>query len=241
MIIVNLATYPPRESSLRKIIDQLSPQVDRINIILNEYTGRPRWDVPQNAHLIMPPTDLKDCGKFYPDVLPDDIVFLADDDICYPPDYVGRTVDWLRGMPDRKHVVGYHGTTYRPPLANRRQTLRRLLERILPYNPIRNRETHHFARALDTPTLVDQLGTGVAATWGENIPPFGYMMDSQKFTDIRFAKWCFSKRLTMICLPREAGWLTDIHFEASIYRTFTVHSPPHIRREIMSYALRRRD
>jgi len=242
MIIANLATYPPRRAALKQVIQRLSNQVDKLNVVLNEYTEVPQWHLPQNVNLVIPPEDLKDCGKFYPTVGSDDVVFLVDDDILYPPDYVAKTLDWLLRMPSALYAVGFHGSLYRVRKSDPAKTILRWLRLASDQNALEiERKVFYFRSKLDNPILVDQLGTGTLAIRGRHLPPFEYMRTSQKFVDVRLARWFFDRGIAPVCLPRKENWLAPIEHEETIYNQFTVSAPAHIGREIQAFSLKRKN
>jgi hypothetical protein len=224
MIVANLATYPPRSAELPRVIFNLAPQVDRLNIVLNNYTTLPEIDeLPRHVRLILPPTDLKDTGKFYAPPARDDFVFFVDDDIVYPPNYVANSLSWLRKFGSDRFVVGFHGSIYRA------------------IDDLNHRDIFNFATGLKKPIIVDQLGSGTLAMRGCNCPSFGFMAGSERFVDVRLAKWCYEKNLTMLCLPREPNSLVSVPFDETIHTSFTLHSPPHVVREVRAFALKRAD
>jgi len=60
MITANLATYPPRREALEKVVAAISPQVDRLNVVLNEYDAVPaELQKYPNVVPLIPETDLK--------------------------------------------------------------------------------------------------------------------------------------------------------------------------------------
>jgi hypothetical protein len=85
VIVANLATYPARLHRLPAIVAALAPQVDLLNIVLNEYAQIPA-ELPSlsNVRPLLPDVDYKDVGKFYPTTHTDDMVFLVDDDLMCP-------------------------------------------------------------------------------------------------------------------------------------------------------------
>jgi hypothetical protein len=241
MITANMATYPPRAQTLGTVISRIAPQVDVLNIILNAYNQAPPIpDLPANVRFVFPPADLKDTGKFYPPAERGGLVFFVDDDILYPEDYVLRTLRWFDHFGDHC-ALGFHGSIY---LALHQSNLRRLPKLVRTWvrgdDPIpRNRRTYSFEESLSNPVVVDQLGTGVCAMRAEDVPPFDYMTDSQKFVDVRLARWCFEKNITPICLPRESLWLQPIDYQETIYASYTRNSPANVAKEIRSFAFRR--
>ncbi len=238
MIIANLATYPPRRKNLEKVVAIISPQVDRLNIVLNQYDAVPvELKKYPNVVPFIPEEDLKDVGKFYPDVGNAKYVFLIDDDIIYPSDYVSATVNRFETLALQNCMGGYHGSLYIKPRL--RQILRSpgLLftykNRIAEFRP-----GFALSDELKTSTVVDQMGTGTAILRGKDMPPFEYMRTSLKYVDVRFARWCFERGITPICLPRAANWLGVLNFEESIYGSFTIKNPSYVNTEILTYAFK---
>ena len=237
-VVANLATYPPRQSHLPAVVEAIAPQVDRLNLILNQYdTPIPALAHVANLSQIVPDHDTRDAGKFYPDTTGADFVFLNDDDLIYPADFVARSIASLTAVRSRA-MGGYHGSLYyRPGFSlvpgRLKKWLRYRDDRIADYRrPLR------FYEALERPTVVDQIATNAAILRGPDMPPYGFMASSQKFVDVRLARWCFERGILPVCLPRPAGWLSEVRFEETIFRDFTRTNPPHVAEEIWSYALK---
>jgi len=238
MIIANLATYPPRRKSLEKVVAIIAPQVDRLNIILNQYDAVPvELERYPNVVPFILEEDLKDVGKFYPDVSDAKYVFLIDDDIIYPSDYVLATVNRFETLALPNIMGGYHGSLYMRPLL--RQFLRSpgLLftykTRVADF-----RGGFGLFDGLKTATVVDQIGTGTAILRGKDMPPFEYMRTSPKYVDVRLARWCFERGIIPVCLPRAVNWLGAIGFDESIFGSFTTKSPSYVNTEILTYAFK---
>lgn len=239
MIVANLATYPLRRKNLERVVQKISPQVDRFNIVLNQYDEVPvELEKYPNVVPIIPEDDLKDVGKFYPDVGEAKYVFLVDDDIVYPSDYVSATINRFETLPMQNYMGGYHGSLYlRPRL---RQLLRHpsLLftydKRVADFRS----GGFHFSGELKAATVVDQIGTGTAILRGKDMPSFEYMRTSQKYVDVRLARWCFERGVTPVCLPRAANWLEELSFDESIHGCFTTKNPSYVNAEILTYAFK---
>jgi len=239
MIIANLATYPPRRLNLEKVVAIISPQVDRLNIVLNQYDTVPVELVKYpNVVPIIPEHDLKDVGKFYPDVGDAKYVLLIDDDIIYPTDYVSASIRRFETLSLQNCMAGYHGSLYVRP------RLRRFLRYpglIFTYKKkvadFRSGK-FYFSYELKTATVVDQIGSGTAILRGPDMPPFEYMRTSEKYVDVRLARWCFERGITPVCLPRLANWLKELNFDESIHRSFTKMNPSYVNAEILTYAFK---
>ncbi|MFQ1699281.1 hypothetical protein ACJ5NV_01665 [Loktanella agnita] len=253
MIVANIATYPPRRESLVAVLSQISPQVDKINLVLNEYADIPA-EISQftNVDAVIPHEDTKDAGKFYINVSEADYVFLIDDDIIYPADFVTRSVERFKQL-GNGFVASYHGSIYQKPrikmrkIRPRASVLKAFVAGIvsdiedIKEHKIRLadfRKVFSFYRHLDTAVIVDQIGTGTAILRGSDTPSYDYMRDSQKFVDVRFAKWAFDRGLSSVVLPKDDDWLKPIRYEETIWETFTQSNPPHVNAEIMSFAFK---
>lgn len=239
-IIANMATYPPRESVLRDVLDSVAHQFDRLNLILNEYGALPHFlENYSNVHPIIPSEDTKDVGKFYPDVSGSKYVFLIDDDRLFPDDFVTHTIDEFEKLGPGKFLGGYHASLYyKPAISLRLKKLKKYInfssETIAQY-----RRVFTTCREIMAPFIVDQIATCATILRSEHMPPYEYMRDSQKFVDVRLARWCFEQGITPVCLPRSEGWFPKgFDFEETIYRGFTKKDPPHVAQEIQSYAFK---
>jgi len=206
MIVANMATYPKRRA----------PQVDQLNIVLNEYDA-PIAELAEieNISQIIPSGDTKDTGKFYPDTKGAELVVLADDDIVLADDYVATTIGAARRLgPD--FVYSHHGCVYLRPWEQKRwqkmSSLRRKL--IRQFNPTsgieRHRKVYDFRKQIDEPIIVDQVGTGCAVLHQENMPSFAEMKSAQRFVDV----------------------------EETIYTDFTKRPPANVVAEIKSFAFK---
>jgi hypothetical protein len=92
-ITANIATYPPRKESLKRMLQSIEGQFDIVRIHYNEPHRFP---------------DLADNGKFYAldKITEPEIYFCLDDDLIYPPDYVAYT---LAAIKKYGCIVSHHG------------------------------------------------------------------------------------------------------------------------------------
>ena len=220
-IRAHLATFPPRLPLLQSVFDAVAPQVDRLFVTLNRYSEIP--DVcasHRNIEPVIPDDDLEDTGKFLHRPAPDDIVFLIDDDIRYPQEYVQSTLQACAGLPLDTNVFGYQAN-------------------LLCHDRRRNRtglQTLNFAAGLDLVTGVDIVGTGTVCALGRNIAPFEVMRTARCFADLRYARWLYARGVKAWALPRPEGFLRNMlprHLKASsIYETYTRHGPAESLREL---------
>lgn len=241
MIVANLATYPPRAKNLEVTVAALAPQVDRLNIIFNQYDDIPeRYKNIASVNPIIPHEDTKDAGKFYPEVADADYVFYVDDDVTYPADFVSSTISKFKALPLERVLGGYHTSLYkRPKLTLSAKSIRALAVFLLQKHKIaRYREVKGLSQAVERAAVVDQVATNAAIIRGCDAPNYQYMRSSQKFVDVRLAKWCFEKDITPVCLPRPRNWMSTAPDEDSIFSTFTSVHHQHVADEIHTFAFK---
>lgn len=237
MIIATLATYPPRLNNLETVITAISPQVDRLRIVLNEFKEIPEiCREIDNVEAVIPSADSKDTGKFLLPVCADDWLFTIDDDIYYPADYVRQSIAALEMTEVPNAIGGYHGSIY----TRHKYLNSRFLGRILGRNEnfiVGQRRIIGFSFELPHAMIVDQLGTGVALMKGSDAPPFERVAHAQKYVDVAAARWWFENGRTLICLPRPAEWITErIPEGETIVGSFTSQRPRNVADEIYGFA-----
>ena len=238
MIIGNMATFPARKDTLESAVHNIARQVDMLNLCLNEYTEIPSWiDDHANVRAIIPQTDLKDLGKFMFEVDGQDDVFLVDDDLHYPADYVSQTLE-IRERYNLEHcVVGYHGTIYRHPGVM--DILRATIRNRTVSRPRLGqcKDLHAYNERLDRPRVVAQIGTGTVLAKGHMLPDLTFMIGADRRADVRFARWSFDRNTAQIALPRRAGWIPGTEDDSnSIWKTYTSKLPEEFVDEIKAFA-----
>jgi len=221
MIIANMATFPKRRSILIASIEKILPQVDQLNLCLNEYKDIPtELTKYKKLNPFIPKNDYKDVGKFTFDIEKDDYVLLIDDDIIYPDDYVEVLKNQYLKYKHLNAIVGTHGVIY-SDIQDGSQNLRTVFK-----------YTYKLAR----PRVVNQLGTGTVFLMGYQLPSLSYMDGSQKYVDVRFAKYLFENNISSICIPREKDWLSESETDESIWDSFTQKWPIEVTREVQNIA-----
>ena len=220
MIRGHMATYPARAPNLEVTLAAIAPQVEQLFLCLNEYDDVPAFlSAYKNVVPYIPAQDLKDSGKFVFEADAEDDVFLLDDDLHYAPDYVAHMMSVLPEAADKAVVLGVHGSTMVEGFENRgfRRTF------------------HKMRKPLESSLCVDFVGTGTVYTKGRNLPPFEVMKSAQKFTDIRFAKWCFENGITHICVARKGRLIVAQETEESIFHSFTKVLPDNVLGEVKEF------
>jgi len=218
----HMATYPAREQVIEAALRSIEPQVDEIHLVLNEYREVPAALASfSKLNPIIPDEDYKDVGKFVTQPADDDQVFFVDDDLCYSPAYFDRIVRQAETMDMNRTVFGLHASIYRSTEGATSKC----------------RKIMHYRKPLRRSLYVDQVATNSAFALGKNVPSLAIMSGSQKFVDVRYAKWCFEQGIDQVALARPFNMARPLrHGGETIYRGFTVVSPDHVLEEIRSFA-----
>lgn len=220
MIIANMASFPARYSQMKTALASISGQMDGINLVLNEYKAIPReLSRFQNLNPILPQNDLKDLGKFSTVVEEGHDLFLVDDDIEYPADYVSTMVDHrcrLAAAGIQDPILGLHSIIYSDFFDGRASA----------------RNVSIFDNENTGYRLVNQVGTGTVYCKSDQMPPFSHMAGSERYVDVRFAAWAYDRQYPLINVPRPQSWLKQIEVESSIFSSFTVDWPAEVVREV---------
>ncbi|MDO5529251.1 MAG: hypothetical protein Q4F71_07595 [Paracoccus sp. (in: a-proteobacteria)] len=219
MIRAHLATFPLRRRILRRVVDAIVPQVDQLFIVLNEYQDIPGY-LAKNDKIttVIPDRDVKDAGKFWFTPDPDDLVFLIDDDIGYPPDYVARTLESIARMDGAKHIFGYFGGGYQDGKWT-----------VYPFN-----------KPLAEITGATMVGTGTAIAYGRALPPLSEVEPCAGYVDYAWGDWLCQNGFMPWVLPRPEQWITEDLpknlKDSSLLRTVAKKRYPHVTAKLGKFA-----
>lgn len=189
-IIACLATFPPRERVLEKTVASIIDQVDELRIWANGYTPGEIPDFLYQDKIIVDfGDDIGDNGKVA-NLPKRGYVFLVDDDILYPSNYV-ETLKNVIDLYNRQAVVGCHAAIMQPPIRNY----------------FKDRQVFHFKAMVPRHTPVNVLGTGCLAYHTEYINFHISDAPCPNMLDVHFAVWCQKNRKRMLTVSRPAMWL----------------------------------
>lgn len=237
-VLAVMATFPARSAAVRAAAERLAPQVDRLVVVFNEHTKVPDWcaSIP-NLEGVLPDVDRKDVAKFYVPFPPDAWVFLVDDDLVYPLDYVESSIRSAvaTGLSDHA-IFGYHGTTY--GWNGGKSFLHHLLN--FARTPVFHRAVFshvlRFDRALAKAWRVEQLGTGTVLALGKNLMDLTTAEGSERRVDTRLASWAFQTGRPMVALPRARGWMQNTNQSDSIFASYTLRRPQEFLDEVALFS-----
>lgn len=202
-VTASLATIPSRILPLKRVVESLRGQVDRLNIYLNGHELVPEFLKEEwiNAALSRDMKgDLGDAGKFFWAEDCEGYYFACDDDIVYPPDYVKRMIAKVEEY-GRKAVIGFHGAR-------------------IPQHPdsyLKSRQTFHCRGQVQTDIPVHVIGTGALAyhtsTITISLEDFRY----PNMADIFFAIAAKKQEVSLIVMKHNEGEFQVFDLEDTIF------------------------
>lgn len=206
-VTASVASFAAREDSLNQAVASILPQIDRLNVYLNNYDAVPEFLRHPKITVARSQEhgDRRDNGKFF--FLRNVAAgyhFTIDDDIIYPPNYVQHLI--LKILQYRKQaVVGIHGVTFADPI-----------ERFY-----KDRKVSVFWGGLDVDRVVNLLGSGTVAYHTSTVE-----LDFKDFKvpgmgDLWLAVAAKRQKVPMIAVARASDWLTSIqNNDPGLYEEF---------------------
>lgn len=203
-VVGAIASFPPREKSLKTTISCILPQIDELRVYLNNYSRTPGFLKHEKIKVFRSEDangDLRDNGKFY-NLSDDDAYFFTfDDDIIYPNNYVSTMVHYIEVL-NRSSVVGVHGVIFPSCRLSR----------------LKERKVFHFSSSQQG-CFVDLLGTGTTA-WHSSL--FKPSLEDFKETgscDLWFSLKVNLLKIPMFSVPREENWIYEpVSNQVSLWR-----------------------
>lgn len=113
-IIASLCSIPEREASLKETVASILPNIDHLNVFLNEYERVPDFLIDKKITFARSQDyeDRGDANKFFwADKLNDCIHFVCDDDLIYSKEYFDYMIKRLIDF-DCQAIVGLHGSIF---------------------------------------------------------------------------------------------------------------------------------
>jgi hypothetical protein len=205
MTTVQLATIPEREPILKQVIDSLINQVDRINIMLNNYDHIPKLytenPIDASTHFEKVYIDGKinyfprhnemtDAEKYYGVENLEGYIFTCDDDLVYPPDYVSYMISKIEQY-ERKALISFHGSVF-----SRRRPFTTYI-----YNRL---EVFRCLQDQDFDTYVDICGNGCMAFHSDTIKVSYSDFKYPDCSDLQFSIMAYRKNIPRIVVAHKA-------------------------------------
>lgn len=193
-ITASMAAVPWREDLLQRVVESLLPQVDRLNIYLNEWKEIPGFLKHSKINAVMSQNevgDLGDKGKFYWCEKITGFHLTVDDDILYPENYVEQLLHGLSRYP--KSVVSYDGTILNYPEFKKR-----------------NNSGTNFSKRCRKDIRVALIGTGFLAYNADELQIRLDNFKSHYWADGWFSLQARKANFRCIVLRHKQDWLRSI-------------------------------
>lgn len=204
MVTAGLATIKSREENVRRVIDDIMPQVDVLHIHFDKgYEDIPAWyyEIDGETTQSFGTGRYGDAGKFFGQGLMTGVYITIDDDLFYPDDFVERTVEAIK---KHRSPVAWGGKVLKePPFKS--------------YYKDSWREAYRITTGYDHNQWID-----IPLTCG-----FGYDMDQIRFSPADFhAKnmadiWagvkCRNEGLDIMAIAHEGIGHQEIDFDDTIF------------------------
>ena len=209
-ITISMATFPPRQEIVELVIRNLLPQVDRINIYLNDYDTIPQFLQHPKINAVLSKDadgDLRDNGKFYfLDEIEEGYHIMVDDDINYPENYIATLILKIEQY-GRNAIVGSHGVILDNPVTRFFQ----------------NRTVYNFTKSLDRDCFVNLLGTGTVCYHTSTISMQDFSAKHTGMADVYLALLARQQNVPMVCIQRPSGWMSEIdHGGGTLWEEFKI-------------------
>jgi len=182
-----MATYDKRANTRQRSIDSIKPQLDEFWLMDNSTTKLDRADNAKFHAL-----DHIDEPCF---------MFLLDDDLIYPPDYVQKMI---KAIQEFDCIITLHG--------------RLLIGEGLNY--YKAHKSFHCLGTVQESIVIDVAGTGVAAFDTRYFHPKKLASDSRlRMSDLLFSLEAAKEQKQIGVLQHKAGWIKHINNRETIFDT----------------------
>lgn len=206
LIIANLATIPQRLDLVESVINQILPQVDILNIVLNKYKTIPHELVhrlkDEKINITLDSDDRwGERGKFLYLGKFQGYYLTIDDDIVYPSDYVEKMIGFIEHH-NRRAICCVHANIIQKPFVNF----------------FKSRECFLFRDALPAEKVIDIPGTGTTAFHTSCIRLQVKDFRAASMSDIWLGYYAKKQHVPCIAVSRGSGWLKPV-FRKGIYES----------------------
>jgi|GEM_PF-2053830 len=193
-IVAAVASISSRVDALKDAVESIYPQVDRLFVYLNGYSGVPSFLNDKKIEVVL---DFEGrnaaAAKFYWLSKVNAYYFSIDDDIVYPKDYCQKTIDNYKNNVSGS-VVSYHGKN---------------LKLLAGHQRADRKEMFLFENELAENTKAHVLGTGVMMVDTRNIrlPLFEVASHYPRAIDLAVSIYLRKKGIKRYVLNKDSGWL----------------------------------
>jgi len=202
MVTAQVASIPDRIDLLKVTVESLLPQVDQLNVMLNNYERAPSFCHKPKVHFYHFDNKKGDAVKFYGLKNIEGYIFTCDDDLSYPPDYIETMCKKLREY-NNAVILTNHG-------------------RIMNEKPVRNsytdrKKAFHCLKEETQETYLDIGGTGVMAWHSDFFFPDYNRIDKANMADIWVALFAQEQGIKIVHNPHRECWIKYLNPKWTIW------------------------
>jgi hypothetical protein len=190
---VLMATIPERREAFEKIVAALAPQVDEIYVSYNRYTEIPDVEGVTKAQLDTENAD--GCNSVFR--MLDDVtgfVFMCDDDILYPDDYVEKMLSYYK---PQSFICAYTQE----------------ISNIDKLQYLDNTSSRSFTHSNQSFYQSDVIGTGCCSFCADEIKPGGFKYRNHR--DLQLSIFALENGFNIYRIPAKMYWLTRLETKNS--------------------------
>lgn len=204
MINAFTASLPDRFKTLEKSVKSILPQVDTMQVVLNNYKSVPKFLEHEKITVVRHDNSLEDGSRFINIERESGYTLVFDDDILYPSNYVERMIEcieYLTHFHDQEVIVGPMGKVLKPrPIRSYYQNIDRSYKTFSEVN-------HHY--------VVDVIGA-CGIMWNAEKVKITQDIIQTPNSDLCVAKFAKENNVLQICVAHKAGWLINLMTELSV-------------------------
>ncbi len=209
-VTANISTVGWREEGLKRVVADILPQVDRLNVFLQWYKSVPEFLNNPKITVVRGEDQpgalaLGSSAKFFWADKIKGYHFTIDDDLVYPENYVKYCIEKIEQY-HRTAVVGFHGVLLKDDIQNYVPNKKKFRFRKALYN---------FRCALENDRPVHLLGTGVLAYHTDTIKISINDFLTRNMDDIYFGIAAQVQHVPLVCIQRSEGYVKPIDLLAT--------------------------
>jgi len=204
-IIAQIASLQDRENNLYRTLKSLSGQVDTIYVALNGYDKLPPYcEEFRNVNYRIMDNSLGDAAKILDFDKRDGFVFLCDDDLGYPDNYVSYMISKYNEYPGS--IITLHGKVFNRPITSSHRGFR---------------VNCHCLHSVEKDHIVEVGGSGVMLLNTKDIKLTLDMFPRKNMSDIWIARAAKEQGVKIIVAKHSVGFLKYMPPPTTIWRSHT--------------------
>jgi hypothetical protein len=198
MIHAFACSIPQRARILKMAVESILPQVDTMQVVLNNYSHTPEFLKHKKVTVLHHDNSMEDGSRFIGMDVREGYVLVFDDDILYPSNYVETMIAHLR---EQTQLLG------KPVMVTP-------MGKVMNPRPIKSyyrdiERNHRAFGKVDHPYVVDVPGA-CGILWDASQVRVTQQIVQAPNVDICLAKFARENGIACVVVPHEADWLANL-------------------------------